>query len=217
MLLHQREYEGMAGDAFSGKCSPPVSCRLQVCTAQQARPPESELSDAPGSMPLQGETLKLLACAACQASLQPTMRLHLQAGLHAEATRLALSLESNKQQSLALQLAIMYDQEDMQGQARFGSCLLHMLLPRQKLPAQLQWRAGTGHMWQPSCPAEALLTCRWCVTSTLVCRVQAAAGSAPCWRGQHPCGRRLSAVQRRELCQGPPEIFGCHQLWRAPA
>ena len=58
-----------------------------------------------------------LACAARQAPLQSMTRLHLQAGLHAEATKLALSLESNKQQSLALQLAIMYDQEDMQGQA----------------------------------------------------------------------------------------------------
>eukprot|EP00891_Asterochloris_glomerata_P009730 jgi/Astpho2/9730/fgenesh1_pm.00149_%23_13_t len=37
------------------------------------------------------------------------------AGLHAEATKLALSLENTKQQSLALQLAILYDQEDMQG------------------------------------------------------------------------------------------------------
>lgn len=53
----------------------------------------------------------------CRASLQLTMRLHLQAGLHAEATKLALSLENTKQQSLALQLAILYDQEDMQGQA----------------------------------------------------------------------------------------------------
>ena len=68
-------------------------------------------------MPLQGEIPMQLACAARQASLQSTMRLHLQAGLHAEATKLALSLENNKQQGLALQLAIMYDQEDMQGQA----------------------------------------------------------------------------------------------------
>ena len=58
-----------------------------------------------------------LACAAWQASPLTTVRLHLQAGLHAEATKLALSLENSKHQSLALQLAIMYDQEDMQGRA----------------------------------------------------------------------------------------------------
>ena len=58
-----------------------------------------------------------LACAARQAPLQSTTRLHLQAGLHAEATKLALSLESNKQQRLALHLALMYDQQDMQGPA----------------------------------------------------------------------------------------------------
>ena len=39
----------------------------------------------------------------------------LQAGLHPEATKLALNLDTVKERSLALQLAIKYEQSDVQG------------------------------------------------------------------------------------------------------
>lgn len=43
------------------------------------------------------------------------MLLHVQAGLQADATKLALNLETDKQRSLTLQLAIKYEQGDTQG------------------------------------------------------------------------------------------------------
>ena len=90
----------------------------------------------------------------------------MQAGLHQDAAKLAVGLES-QEQSLSLQIAIKYEQNDIAGQSGLPGC---RLTPPKPIIAVIITKLAYWHCR----PLD--------VTIQFVCRLQKAVGEAACWQ-----------------------------------